>query len=177
MQSWGPCEELPADLWLHEDHWWSSCASPQVDNDDNWSISACLGKYSTKQCEVAASMSSLVFLGCSKQSHRHTRMWWKRRIVEAFFQPILCIFCSSNCEALAEPIQQLHLFLFLWTPPTRGPLHHARARFTLHQGASASFPSSKMAWSNWKNSPQGAMPMVLLDPVIFVDVRLTEPTS
>ena len=160
MQSWGPCEELLADLWLHEEHWWSSYASPQVHNDENGSISASLGKYSTKHCKVVASMSSLAFLGCSK-------------VVTSTHENVVK---TQNVWGILSD-NLVHLILIPLHSANKRPLHHAPALFTLHQGASASFPSSKMAWSNWKNSPQGAMPMVLLDRMIFVDVRQTEPTS
>lgn len=123
MQSWGLCEELPADLWLHEDHRWSSYASPQVHNDENGSISASLGKYSTKHCKVVASMSSLVFLGCSK-------------VVTSTHENVVK---TQNVWGILSD-NLVHLILIPLHSANKRPLHHAPALFHTIPRSKCFFP-------------------------------------
>ena len=113
-------------------------------------------KYSAKHCKVVASMSSLVFLGCSKAVTSTHKNVVKTLKVWGILSDNLVHFglrIAKHWQS-PEPIQILHVFLFLYTPPTRGPFTMPLYFSHYTKRASASFPSSKMAWSNWKNSPQ-----------------------
>lgn len=80
-------------------------------------------KYSAKHCKVVASMSSLVFLGCSKAVTSTHKNVVKTLKVWGILSDNLVHFglrIAKHWQS-PEPIQILHVFLFLYTPPTRGP--------------------------------------------------------